>query len=137
MIDQVITSTRGWLMVSTRTASLTAAAAAMVAGSFVVAGTVGQSAGASAPGQDSSDVNRAARAGSDVFGPPTTVAPGNNGIATARCPRGTTVTGGGGSTSGINVFFTDSYRTRGRVWLVRGTNTSGTDQSISAFARCL
>ena len=125
-------------MISRRTASLTAAAAAMVAGSFVVAGTVGQSAGASAPAQEKkSDVIRAARAGSDVFGPATVVAPGNNGIATARCPRGTTVTGGGGSTSGINVFFTDSFRTSGRVWLVRGTNTGGSDQSISAFARCL
>lgn len=125
-------------MISRRTATLTAAAAAMVAGSFVVAGTVGQSAGASAPAEENkSGVVRAARAGSDVFGPPTVVPPGSNGIAIARCPRGTTVTGGGGSTSGINVFFTDSYRTRGRIWLVRGTNTGGADQSISAFARCL
>jgi hypothetical protein len=125
-------------MISRRTAGLTAAAAAMVAGSFVVAGTVGQSAGASAPAQENkSDVVRSARAGSDVFGPATVVPPGSNGIATARCPRGTTLTGGGGSTSGINVFFTDSYRTSGRIWLVRGTNTGGADQSISAFARCL
>ena len=124
-------------MVSRKVAGLTAAVA-MVAGSFVVAGTVGESAGASATDQAAkSRVDRPARVGDDVFGRSVAVAPGNNGIARATCPRGTTLTGGGGATSGIDIFFTDSFRERGRTWLVRGTNTGASTQNITAFARCL
>ena len=124
---------------STKVIGLATAAMTLVAGSFVVAGATGQSAGASAPAQAAQkvDVTRALRAGNDVFGPRVTIPSGRNRIARATCPRGTLLTGGGGFTNGFNIFITDSYRLRGRTWVVRGTNDGPTRQRIGAFARCI
>lgn len=125
-------------MSSMRVSAFLAAAVAVVAALFVVAGA-GQSVGASGPAdaaEKSSDA-RVQRAGNDVFGPSVNVAPGANGIATATCPVGTRVTGGGGNTSAFDIFFTDSFRAGGRTWTIRGTNTGTNVQALAAFARCI
>lgn len=125
-------------MTSTRVTALVGVGVAAVAGSFVLAGA-GTSVGASAPAQsaDKSSVARAPRVGSDVFGPSVSVAPGGHGLATATCPVGTKLTGGGGTTSAFDIFFTDSFRSAGRSWTIRGTNTGSNTQSLAAFARCI
>ncbi|MFI1170452.1 hypothetical protein [Streptomyces melanogenes] len=78
----------------------------------------------------------AAQAGTPVYGASVTVQ-GNrdHGIAYAECPAGTAPTGGGGVTSGYDIFFTDSYAS-GNAWYIRGTNTGSGSQSLTAFALC-
>ncbi|GAA1392993.1 hypothetical protein GCM10009639_25440 [Kitasatospora putterlickiae] len=63
------------------------------------------------------------------------VAPGANGIALVACPAGEVPTGGGGQTSAFRIFFTDSYAS-GEYWVVRGTNTGTSAESIRATAVC-
>ncbi|MFE6871532.1 hypothetical protein ACFVFS_33900 [Kitasatospora sp. NPDC057692] len=63
------------------------------------------------------------------------VAPGDNGIAYVPCPAGEVPTGGGGQTSAFRIFFTDSYPS-GDSWVVRGTNTGSSTESIRATAVC-
>jgi hypothetical protein len=65
-----------------------------------------------------------------------TVSPGQNGLATVSCPSGLVPTGGGGAASAIRIFFTDSFASDGTTWVVRGTNTGATDESIQAFVIC-
>ncbi|MGW3078642.1 MULTISPECIES: hypothetical protein [unclassified Kitasatospora] len=70
-----------------------------------------------------------------VFGNPVDVPAGGHGIATVTCPSGQVPTGGGGQTSGFDIFFTDSYPS-GSSWVIRGTNTGTTTQALSANAVC-
>ncbi|MFB6893003.1 hypothetical protein ACFCX4_27250 [Kitasatospora sp. NPDC056327] len=63
------------------------------------------------------------------------VAPGANGVAFVACPSGEVPTGGGGQTSAFRIFFTDSYPSGG-YWVVRGTNTGNSTESIRATAVC-
>jgi len=127
-------------MVNTKTTGLIAASVALATGSAFLIG-VNQSAGASASDQASHKSRVVGhRVGSDVFGVPVEITPGSNGLAIAKCPRGTTLTGGGGVTSGFNIFFTDSFRSAPKKWTVRGTNnppTAGGTETLTAFARCL
>ena len=127
-------------MVITKKSGMVAASVALATGSAFLIG-VSQSAGASAPDQAAHKSRLVTtRVGNDVFGVPVEIAPGNNGLAVAVCPRGTVLTGGGGATSGFNIFFTDSFRSGPRKWTVRGTNnppTAGGTETLTAFARCL
>ncbi|GHF82093.1 hypothetical protein GCM10018790_69780 [Kitasatospora xanthocidica] len=70
-----------------------------------------------------------------VFGDWVVVPPGSNGVALVACPSGQVPTGGGGQTSGIKIFFTDSFPS-GSYWFARGTNTNTVDESIRASAVC-
>ncbi|MEV6395500.1 hypothetical protein AB0M39_12105 [Streptomyces sp. NPDC051907] len=70
-----------------------------------------------------------------VSGPLVTVPPGQNRIASVACPSGQVPTGGGGTTSAIRTYFTDSFPS-GNSWVVRGTNTNTMDESIRAYAVC-
>ncbi|MFS8197757.1 hypothetical protein ACLVWQ_03625 [Streptomyces sp. CWNU-52B] len=70
------------------------------------------------------------------FGPFVTVQPGQNGLATVSCPSGLVPTGGGGASSAYRIFFTDSFVSNGNTWVVRGTNTGTTAESIQAFVIC-
>lgn len=78
----------------------------------------------------------AAQAGTTVYGTSVSV-PGDRGygIASAECPPGTSPSGGGGTTSNYDIFFTDSYAA-GNSWYIRGTNTGGSAQNLTAFAVC-
>ncbi|MBB5122453.1 hypothetical protein [Streptomyces eurocidicus] len=69
------------------------------------------------------------------FGDFVTVEPNTNRAATVTCPAGQVPTGGGGTTSAIRVFFTDSFAS-GRSWVIRGTNTNSVNESIRAFVIC-
>ncbi|UQI47032.1 hypothetical protein M1P56_23130 [Streptomyces sp. HU2014] len=69
------------------------------------------------------------------FGDFVTVEPNTNRSATVSCPTGQVPTGGGGTTSAIRIFFTDSFAS-GRSWVVRGTNTNSVNESIRAFVVC-
>ncbi|MFE7777945.1 hypothetical protein ACFU5O_29395 [Streptomyces sp. NPDC057445] len=69
------------------------------------------------------------------FGAYVTVPPGQNRFASVACPFGQVATGGGGSTTAIRTYFTDSYAI-GNAWVVRGTNTNTVDESIRAFVVC-
>ncbi len=69
-----------------------------------------------------------------VTGPPVDVEPGTNGFASVTCP--TKVTGGGGTTSSVDIFFTDSYPSSAQTWAVRGTNTGAFTQRLTAWAVC-
>jgi hypothetical protein len=68
------------------------------------------------------------------FGTPVDVPPGGHGIATVTCTR--KVTGGGGSTSAFDIFFTDSFPSDAKTWTVRGTNTGVDTQQLTAWAVC-
>ncbi|MEI5103481.1 hypothetical protein RB200_39425 [Streptomyces sp. PmtG] len=75
-------------------------------------------------------------AGTPVLGSPVNVAAnGGRGLATVACPAGTAPTGGGGQTSAFEIFFTDSFAS-GNTWVIRGTNTGSTVQTLRAFAVC-
>ncbi|MGA4843948.1 hypothetical protein [Streptomyces sp. G45] len=78
---------------------------------------------------------RVAQAGTPVSGNPVTVNPGQNGLSVATCPSGKAPTGGGGNTSGYDIFFTDSYAS-GSSWIIRGTNKGTTAQNLTAFVLC-
>ena len=73
---------------------------------------------------------------SQTTGTSVPVAPGANAIATVACPAGTVITGGGGQTSGFDIFFTDSFAS-GNGWTVRGSNRGTTTQSLTPVAICL
>ncbi|GAA0593590.1 hypothetical protein [Streptomyces crystallinus] len=77
----------------------------------------------------------AAQAGAPVFGTSVSVGGGSNGSAYVYCPAGTAPTGGGGQTSGWDIFLTDSYAS-GDGWVVRGRNTGAAAQSLTAFVLC-
>jgi hypothetical protein len=109
---------------TTRTGALVAAAVAVAAGSFML-GAAGASDGASAP------------AASAKFGNPTTINPQTEGTAQVTCPQGTTVTGGGGTTTGVALLLNASFSNAPRTWKVSATNFSGADQDLRAFARCV
>ncbi|MFD9903185.1 hypothetical protein [Streptomyces sp. NPDC059063] len=118
--------------------------AASVATAVIAAIGIATAASASS-GSDSSDAPKprpraikapVAQAGTPVFGTAVPVAPnGGHGYATVTCPGGTAPTGGGGSTSGYDIFFTDSFAS-GSDWVIRGTNTGSTEQNLTAFAVC-
>ena len=76
------------------------------------------------------------RAVAAVSGGSVSVLPGQNRLATVACPAGFIVTGGGGATTGIRIYFTDSFPS-GNGWAIRGTNTGTTTLSLTAVARCL
>ncbi|MCI3935111.1 hypothetical protein [Streptomyces sp. AN091965] len=78
---------------------------------------------------------RAAQAGSPVTGNTVTLNPGENLTSSATCPAGTAPTGGGGTTSSYDIFFTDSYAS-GSTWILRGTNKGSGPQNLTAFALC-
>ncbi|SHN12629.1 hypothetical protein [Actinacidiphila paucisporea] len=69
-----------------------------------------------------------------LLGGPVSVPPGGHGSAFVVCP-GVLPSGGGGKTSGYDMFFTDSYAD-GLIWYVRATNTGTTTQTLTAFAVC-
>jgi hypothetical protein len=73
---------------------------------------------------------------SQVTGSPVAVPPRGRGIASVSCPAGTLVTGGGGQTSGFDIFFTDSFAS-GNGWTIRGTNTGTVTQNLTAVAICI
>ncbi|MEH6378023.1 hypothetical protein V7793_27340 [Streptomyces sp. KLMMK] len=73
-----------------------------------------------------------------VEGTALNVAPQANGRTFVACPAGRVPSGGGGKTSGIHIFFTDSFQ-EGNGWVIRGTNTNpvgGATESIRAVAIC-
>jgi hypothetical protein len=102
-----------------------ATASIAVAGALLASGSAGAA----------SQVSKASSVPT-VVGAFVAVAPGQNGIATVACPAGTLLTGGGGQTSGIKIFVTDSYQS-GQTWTFRGTNTNTVSESIRASAVCL
>ncbi|MEU0549803.1 hypothetical protein [Micromonospora sp. NPDC005979] len=73
---------------------------------------------------------------SQTPGTPVTVVAGANNISFATCPAGTIITGGGGQTSGFDIFLTDSFAS-GNGWAVRGSNRGTTAQTLTAVAICL
>jgi hypothetical protein len=101
-----------------------AGASLVVAGALLVGGSAGAAVQA-----------KSAPTAPNITGTAVVVAPGANGLATATCPAGTVVTGGGGQTSGVRIFFTDSFRS-GNAWIVRGTNTNSVNESLTAVAVC-
>jgi hypothetical protein len=72
--------------------------------------------------------------GTGVYGTAVSVPPGGNGIAFVVCP-GSWPSGGGGKTSAVNMYFTDSYA-EGFAWYVRATNTGTATATLTAFAVC-
>jgi hypothetical protein len=108
------------------------AAAVLLAGGALVAGPLTVASSAAAIGKAAP----AARPLSTVVGPGVSVPPGGHGIATAACPAGKIVSGGGGTTSAFDIEFTDST-TSGNGWLIRGTNHGTTAQTLTASAVCL
>ncbi|TVL91026.1 hypothetical protein [Streptomyces sp. SAJ15] len=80
-------------------------------------------------------VEAAAAAHTQHIGDPVTVGAGQFRFAQVTCPAGTVPTGGGGSTSGTTLFFTDSYAS-GNLWLVGGKNTGTSDVVLRARAVC-
>jgi hypothetical protein len=71
-----------------------------------------------------------------VVGNPTSIGPGSWGAASVSCPAShPQISGGGGSTSAFDIFFTDS-RPSGQGWFVGGKNTGGSTQTLTAWAVC-
>ena len=113
---------------------------AVLAGVLVLSGTAVAGTASTAIGADKPAPRVAQPAGpqavaSNQLGPSVTVAANTNGAATVTCPAGTVPTGGGAITSGIRIFFTDSFAS-GSGWTVRGTNTGTASSQIRAFAVC-
>lgn len=73
--------------------------------------------------------------GTTTFGSSVSVPVGTNGVATATCPADSAPLSGGGDTSGIRIFLTDSFAT-GTGWTVRGTNTGAGAESLRAYVLC-
>ncbi|WDZ82418.1 hypothetical protein [Micromonospora cathayae] len=113
---------------------LVVGAAAALASSLLLA--VPLSGAAAEPGAAASGKSGGVTPLSQTTGTPVSVAPGGNGIATATCPAGTIVTGGGGRTSAFDIFFTDSFAS-GNGWTIRGSNRGSTTQSLTAVAICI
>jgi hypothetical protein len=114
---------------------LTGAAAVLVSGLFLAAPLTGASAADKAPAASAKPQQLAAPL-TQTTGTAVSVAPGGNGIATVSCPAGKIITGGGGQTSGFDIFFTDSFAS-GNGWTIRGSNRGTTTQSITPVAICL
>jgi len=102
------------------------AATGLLAGGLVFAGPVTNAFGKTGPA-----ATRTATLGTGV-----SVAPGGHGIASVACPAGKVVSGGGGTTSAFDIYFTDSFQS-GNGWVIRGTNTGTTTQQLTAEAICL
>jgi hypothetical protein len=66
----------------------------------------------------------------------TTVGAGKNGSITVNCAEGEQLLSGGGQPSVFGVEMT-STRPSGNGWLYQAKNTTGSDQTITAFALCL
>ncbi|MDH6130126.1 hypothetical protein [Kitasatospora sp. GP82] len=77
----------------------------------------------------------AAAASPRAFGTSVSVAPGTNGFASVSCPAGGSPLSGGGTTSGIHIFFTDSFAS-GSSWIIRGTNTGTVNENLTAYVLC-
>ncbi|MEW2116981.1 hypothetical protein AB0945_17640 [Streptomyces sp. NPDC005474] len=71
-----------------------------------------------------------------LTGTPVSVPAGGYGYATVACPAGTLLSGGGGTTSGYNMYLTDSYAS-GSSWIIRGTNTGTSAANLTAYVVCL
>lgn len=108
------------------------------AAAVVVSGllTVPLSGAAAKPGPTENTKSNGVSTLSQRTGTSVSVAPGANGFASVTCPSGTIVSGGGGTTSAFDIFFTDSFAS-GNGWAVRGSNRGTTTQSIRAVAICL
>lgn len=65
-----------------------------------------------------------------------TVKAGANGSVSANCEPGEQIISGGGQPSVFGVEMTTT-RPQGNGWLYQAKNTSGSDQTITAFALCL
>ncbi|WP_172383084.1 hypothetical protein [Streptomyces sp. MNP-20] len=115
-------------------------------GAAVIAAVGFATVASASPGSDGSDAPKpkpkprivkaqAAQAGSPVTGNRVTLNPGQNLTSYATCPQGTAPTGGGGTTSSYDIFFTDSYAS-GSAWILRGTNKGSAPQDLTAFALC-
>jgi len=109
------------------------AAALVVSGVLLIAPLSGASA-ATPAAKPQPQLQAAPR--TQVSGTAVSVAPNTNGIASVSCPAGTIVTGGGGQTSGIDIFFTDSFAS-GNGWTIRGTNKGTFAQSLTPIAICI
>jgi hypothetical protein len=107
--------------------------AALVAGGLLIAAPLSSASAGSSPKNPAGSwaVGRA-----QVVGASVAVAPGGHGLASVTCPAGKIISGGGGQTSGFDIFFTDSFAS-GNGWTIRGTNTGTTTQNLSAVAICL
>ncbi|GAA5196322.1 hypothetical protein GCM10023322_64970 [Rugosimonospora acidiphila] len=114
---------------------VTGAAAVLISGLLLAAPLTGASAADKAP-STSTKVRPMAAPQTSTAGAAVSVAPGGNGLATVACPAGKIITGGGGQTSGFDIFFTDSYAS-GNGWTIRGTNKGTTAQSITPIAICI
>ena len=109
------------------------AAAVLLAGAALVAGPLTAASSATAVSGKSAP---SVRPLSTVVGTGVSVAPGGHGLATATCPAGKIVSGGGGATSAFDIEFTDST-VSGNGWLIRGTNHGTSTQTLTATAVCL
>jgi hypothetical protein len=107
--------------------------AALLAGGVLVAGPLSIASGSTT---SPAKTVTSARPLSAVIGPAVVVGPGGHGLASATCPAGKIVSGGGGQTSAFDIEFTDSYPS-GNGWVIRGTNHGSTNQSLWANAVCL
>ncbi|GHC74015.1 hypothetical protein [Streptomyces flavofungini] len=63
------------------------------------------------------------------------IPPGLEGFASVTCPQGTVVTGGGASTSGESTYVTSSTPS-GASWFATAKNTTGSNQSVTAWVIC-
>lgn len=107
--------------------------AAVLTGGVLIAGPLSPASGAPANPAKSP---AGPVAESVTTGAPVSVPPGGHGLATVTCPSGKIVSGGGGSTSGFDIEFTDSYPS-GNGWLIRGTNHGSSTQQLTARVVCL
>jgi uncharacterized low-complexity protein len=72
-----------------------------------------------------------------VTGSQVTLHPGQNGAATAECPSGTTVTGGGSILGSADVRLSLNYPSGASTWRVAGFNESNVDLALIAVAVCI
>ncbi|WP_283135906.1 hypothetical protein [Rhizohabitans arisaemae] len=125
----------------TRTTALAlgalAAAAVLVGGAPIASAADGsdEKPGLVAPNKAAAAHAAALAPHPQFFGAFVVVPPGQNRVATVSCPAGQVPSGGGGATSGIRIFFTDSFAS-GNGWVIRGTNTNTANESIRAFVVC-
>ena len=73
---------------------------------------------------------------SRITGPALTISPGGAGSTSVACPAGTLLSGGGHSTSGFDIYATDSFFS-GNRWTIIAKNIGSAPQTVSAVARCL
>ncbi|GAB2906924.1 hypothetical protein [Streptomyces mayteni] len=69
------------------------------------------------------------------IGPPESITPGSFSFAYATCPAGQVPTGGGGGTSNVHIYLTDSHPTP-NGWVVGGVNTGSLNESLTAHVVC-